>query len=562
LKKIKAFLAKAGKIKAISQLDALEMGFAAMILKDGDIEVNVPIPKSYRAAINDPVYGAKWRTAIEEELKALAINGTWKEEVPPKGTNLVSTKWVFTVKVKADNTLDRFKARLVARGFSQIYGIDYFETFAPTVRMDILRMFLAIAAKNDWELTHMDIKNAFTESPLKEKIYLSPPQGVDVQKGHALRVLRSLYGLKQAARDWNSTCRQYLIEKLGFVQSRAEPCLFVHQSRPLRLLLYVDDILCATEKLENSDWLYSKLSERFTTKNLGDVTKLLGIRITRNRKAREICLDLEQYLESVLNEHGFPAAKYRPRGTPMREYKKLRPIQPDEERHDTTEYQQVIGKLMYAMVHTRPDIAFALGKLSQHMQNPSEQHWTYLKGLMRYLRSTIDLKLYYGPKGHTKLSLYTDADWAGQKNDRKSTTGGVAIFYGGPINWLSRTQRVVATSSTESEYIAQAVNAKTTQWLVQVLRDLNCSEFIGSKGVRMLADNQGAIALTKNPYLHERSRHIDIKYHYVRDLVEQGKLRIKYIPTTKMVADGFTKPLERTAFNRFIVQLGMVGKSL
>jgi hypothetical protein len=149
LKKIKAFLAKAEKIQAISELDALEMGFAAMILKDGDIEINVPIPKSYKAAVNDPVYGAKWRAAIEEELKALKINGTWKEEVPPKGTNLVSTKWVFTVKVKADNTLDRFKARLVARGFSQIYGIDYFETFAPTVRMDILRMFLAIAAKKD-----------------------------------------------------------------------------------------------------------------------------------------------------------------------------------------------------------------------------------------------------------------------------------------------------------------------------------------------------------------------------------------------------------------------------
>jgi hypothetical protein len=562
LKKIKAFLAKAEKIQAISELDALEMGFAAMILKDGDIEINVPIPKSYKAAVNDPVYGAKWRAAIEEELKALKINGTWKEEVPPKGTNLVSTKWVFTVKVKADNTLDRFKARLVARGFSQIYGIDYFETFAPTVRMDILRMFLAIAAKKDWELIHMDIKNAFTESHLKEKIYLSPPQGVEVHKNNALRVLRSLYGLKQAARDWNSTCRQYLINKLGFVQSLAEPCLFIHQSRQLQLLLYVDDILCATERLENSDWLYSKLSERFTTKNLGDVTRLLGIRITRNRKAKEICLDLEQYLENVLNEYGFQAAKYRPRGTPMREYDKLRPIQPNEEQHNTTEYQQVVGKLMYAMVHTRPDIAFALGKLSQHMQNPSEQHWTYLKGLIRYLRSTINLKLYYGPKGSAKLSVYSDADWAGQKSDRKSTTGGVAMFYGGPINWLSRTQRTVATSSTESEYIAQAVNAKTTQWLAQVLQDLKCSEFIGSKAVQMLGDNQGAIALTKNPYLHERSRHIDIKYHYIRDLVQQGKLRIEYIPTSKMVADGFTKPLERMAFNRFKAQLGMVSKSL
>jgi hypothetical protein len=149
LKKIKAFLVKAEKIKAISKLDTLEMGFTAIILKDGDIEINVPIPKSYRAAINNPVYRAKWRTAIKEELKALTINRTWKEEVPLKGTNLVSTKWVFTVKVKADNTLDQFKAQLVVRGFSQIYRINYFKTFAPTIQMDILQIFLAIAAKND-----------------------------------------------------------------------------------------------------------------------------------------------------------------------------------------------------------------------------------------------------------------------------------------------------------------------------------------------------------------------------------------------------------------------------
>jgi hypothetical protein len=229
-------------------MDALELGYAAAILKDGDVEVNVPIPSSYRSAVNDPIYGPRWRTAIQEELEALGVNGTWREEILPKGVNLVSTKWVFTVKVKSDGTLDRFKARLVARGFSQIYGIDYFETFAPTVRMDTLRIFLAVAALKDWELIHMDVKNAFTESHLKEQIYLAPPQGVKVKDGYALRVLRSLYGLKQSARDWNSLCRDYLLS-IGFKQSLANLYLFSYQEHSVQLLVYIDNILCTSEKL-------------------------------------------------------------------------------------------------------------------------------------------------------------------------------------------------------------------------------------------------------------------------------------------------------------------------
>ena len=193
------------------------------------------------------------------------------------------------------------------------------------------------------------------------------------------------------------------------------------------------------------------------------------------------------------------------------------------------------------------------------MQDPSEAHWTYLKALMRYVRSSIDLQLYYGPRTKSKLTVYTDADWAGQKSDRKSTSGGVAMLYSGPVYWISKVQRSVATSSTESEYIAQSTNAKAAQWLAQILRDMECPELIG-KTVRMLADNQGAIALAKNPYLHDRSRHIDIQYHHVRNLVETKKLKIKYIPIADMTADGFTKPLNYTKFNMFKDHLGIVTK--
>src|SRR5258708_21017846 len=307
-----------------------------------------------------------------------------------------------------------------------MYGVDYFETFAPTVRMDTLRIFLAIAAMKDLELIHMDVKNAFTESPLKEEIYLKPPKGVRVNSGYALRVLRSLYGLKQAARDWNLLCRDQL-RTMGFKQSLSDPCLFIHSVRNIQLLVYVDDILCATTDKASADWVYSELSKRFTIKNLGPVTKLLGIRITRDRRTRELWLDQEQYLVQVLKKFGMATAKYKKTGTPMRPSENLRPRQSYEERHAANEYQQAFGTLMHAMLHTRPDLAFALGKLSQYMQDPSELHWTYLKALLRYVRSSIDLRLRYGPRIDStesthdrtkpKLTVYTDADWAGQKSD-------------------------------------------------------------------------------------------------------------------------------------------------
>ncbi len=245
----------------------------------------IPIPHSYSEAINHPQYGSQWEAAIQQEIASLEANNTWEQEVHPNGANLVSTKWVFTVKLNVDGSVERFKARLVARGFSQIWGEDYNDTFAPTVRMDTLRAFFAIVAAEDLECRQFDIKNAFTESKLQETIYLTPPQGITIKPGHVLRVKRSLYGLKQSARDWNLLARDFLLE-VGFTQSLADPCLYTHANRGMILLLYVDDIVTAAKKTSNIDWFYSKLSTRFNAKDLGGISKILGIRVTRNRKGK------------------------------------------------------------------------------------------------------------------------------------------------------------------------------------------------------------------------------------------------------------------------------------
>jgi hypothetical protein len=280
-------------------------------------------------------------------------------------------------------------------------------------------------------------------------------------------------------------------------------------------------------------------------------------------------LDQEQYLDSVLNRFGITTETHKAKGIPLADYSQLRPATPDDERVDITLYQQIIGSLMYAMVHTRPDIAFALGKLSQQLKDPAKHHMTAVKNLMRYLRSTIKHRLKYSGSGKPMLVMHSDADWAGQRSDRKSTSGSAGMLCNGVITWGSKVQRSVSTSSTESEYLSASMTAKMSQWIAQVLRDMGYAKYIGPTPTKVdvrgreiatvdiRGDNQGAIALVKNPHLHERSKHIDICYHHIRDLAERGKISITYIPTDEMIADGFTKPLKKTAFNRFKEFLGI-----
>lgn len=491
----------------------------------------IRIPQTYQQAIHDPKYGNQWKAAVLEEIISLIENGTWEEVLPPKDANMVDSKWVFTIKTKPDGMVERFKARLVARGFTQVRGIDYNETFAPTVRMDTLRLFLATVATEDLECFHYDIKNAFTESHLEEQILLKPPKGIHVKKGHVLKILRSLYGLKQAARDWNLLMKKELLA-WGFVQSLADPCMFVHEERKIQILVYVDDILAAAKEQSQTEWFWKKLSGRFNAKNLGEVHKVLGVRVTRDRKHRTIFLDQEQYLRAVLDKFGMSNRKHKDKKIPSADYTSFRPAADNDTRIDATEYQQGIGSLMFAMVLTRPDIAFTLGKLSQYMSDPAEHHGHAMKNLLRYLRSTVTMKLRYGPGGaHPQFVIYSDADWASDIVDRKSVSGSTAMFYGGPISWSSKKQRSVATSSCESEYMALSTCCKQGQWIAQVFRDLGFPKYIGkdTNKVQMLGDNQGAIALTKNPHLHERSKHIDVCYHFVRDLAEQGKLDVAYV---------------------------------
>jgi len=315
--------------------------------------LEIAIPASYSQAVNDPTWGQMWKEAIDLEITALASNSTWEITTAPRGSNIISSRWVFAVKYNTDGSLEKLKARLVARGFSQKYGVDYDQTFAPTLRHDTLRLFMAICAIQDLECHQVDVNNAFTQSFLKEEIYMEAPPGVNVARGQVLKVLRSLYGLKQAARDWNQRC-VYELQKIGFIQSDADPCLLVHPERKIIILVYVDDIPFGAPNLEQINWFKSQLSAIFKIKDLGETKKILGVQITRDRHAKTLKMDQAHYLKDVLAKYNMEKDKAKLTKIPLNGYDALRVSGPQDIRVDQREYQQIVGSLMYLAILTRP----------------------------------------------------------------------------------------------------------------------------------------------------------------------------------------------------------------
>lgn len=521
----------------------------------------IPTPRSYSEAINDPVYGPEWRKAIRAEIRSLILNGTFRETRKPRGVNIVTSKWVFLVKYAPNGGVERFKARLVARGFTQIVGVDYQATFAPTIRVDSLRMLLAIIALEDMEAHQVDVNNAFTEATLKEKIYMKPPDGVDIDDGTVWELRQSLYGLKQAARDWYELCSSQLRD-MGFKVIPSDPCVFINRTADVIVGLYVDDLLIAARRLHKIHDFKRELSDRFKIKDLGEAKRILGIRITRDRKNRTIYLDQSAYIKQMLRQYDMDHESVMPTHIPMASQKILSKATDGDILTSKREYQQRVGSVMFPMVYTRPDIAFSAGKLAQFMDNPTNEHARSMKTLLRYLRSTMDLRIRYGPYGPSanRILGYSDADYAGDKNDRKSTSGMIYLLGGGPISWRSRKQPAVSTSTTEAEYIAMSSSAKHAKWIAQFLTDINCSKYISKnrRTVKIYGDNQGSLKLIDQPQLNERSKHIDVAYHFTRDLSERNIIATEYIPTNRMLADGLTKPLPRETFERHRREIGLV----
>ncbi|KFD69490.1 hypothetical protein M514_18362 [Trichuris suis] len=460
-------------------------------------------PSSWEEVLDlPPCEREKWIAAAKEELASLKNREVWELVQLPAGREVISSKWVFKLKKSADDTLGTYKARLVARGFSQRYGEDYDETFAPVVKHETIRMLLSIAAIRSLHVRHFDVKCAYLNGEIHEELYMQQPPGFEEpgNENHVLRLKRSIYGLKHTT----------------------------------YVLLYVDDLLVAGESEAITRNVGAQLNKHFITKDLGRVSNYLGIQIERK-------------------EDGMSEVK--PKGTPMETGYLSTMNESNVPLPNNVKYRQVIGSLLYIATVSRPDIALAVGLLCRRVESPTEYDWKSAKRVLRYLAGTKELKLCLSAMSNPVLQGYVDADWAGDRTDRKSTSAYLFQFGESIISWSTKKQTTVALSSTEAEYIAMAEACKELLWLRQLLEDFGILQV---NATTIFEDNQGCICLVESERFTDRTKHISVKYHLLKDLRERGIIDVKYCPSDQMMADAWTKPVSKEQLNRFARQIGLM----
>ena len=477
-----------------------------------------------------------WKDAIEEEKESLRKNQTWEyiDKAECTGKRILTNKWVF--KIKDDGT---YKARLVVRGCQQQKGIDYEEVFSPVVQVSTLRLLFAISVQKDFQIKKFDIKTAFLYGTLNEDIYMQIPEGYKRQDSKVCKLKKSLYGLKQAPMKWNEHFTKFLKEN-DMESLSVDQCIFKNKRGTLFLAIYVDDGLIVGKNDEEIDNLLSKLKDSFEIKKFNKVDSFLGIKITKGDSW--IKLDQVNYTESVLDRFHMSNAKSV--STPITDY--------DDDKTATESrevvqfpYREAVGSLLYLSNKTRPDIAFAVGFCSRNLENPSKSDVNNVKRILRYLGATKNNGILYKKDGENgQLKAYSDSDFAGDKMTRKSTTGYVVFYASGPISWCSRKQPVVALSSTEAEFIAAAECVKELLYLKVLLETLISQ----SSNIFLNIDNQSAISIIKNAQFNRRSKHIDVRFHFIHEKVKDGLITIKYLCTENNIADIFTKALNTVKF--------------
>jgi hypothetical protein len=484
---------------------------------------------------------SKWELAMKDEMKSLISNNTWELAELPVGKKALHNKWVYRVK-EEHNGSKRHKARLVVKGFQQKEGIDYTDIFSPVVKLNTIRSVLSIVAAEGLHLEQLDVKTAFLHGDLDEEIYMQQPEGFSVKEKEKLvcRLTKSLYGLKQAPRQWYKKFDGFM-QRHGYNKCNADHCCYFKrfESSYIILLLYVDDMLVAGPDMDEIKKLKKQLSREFDMKDLGAAKQILGMRINRDKQKGTLQLSQEEYIDRILKRFSMSNAK--PVSTPLASHFRLSKDQSPktEEEKDfmaKVPYASAIGSLMYAMVCTRPDIAHAVGAVSRFMTNPGKQHWEAVKWILRYLRGTTDRCLCFR-RGELKLQGFVDADFAAEVDHRRSTTGYVFTVGTTAVSWISQIQKIVALSTTEAEYIAVTEASKEMIWLQGLLAEMG---FKQEKNV-LHSDSQSAIHLAKNSAFHSRTKHIGLRYHFVRSLLEDGVLTLEKIQGSKNPADMLTK---------------------
>ena len=522
------------------------------------------VPTTYNEAVKSSE-AQKWREAMNDEMQSLLKNQTWKLADLPKGKKAIGCKWIFAKKEGfPDKSNVRYKARLVAKGYAQKEGIDYNEVFSPVVKHTSIRVLLALVAQMDMELVQLDVKTAFLHGDLEEEIYMSQPEGFKVaeKENMVCKLGKSLYGLKQSPRQWYKRFDRFMIG-MKYTKASYDHCVYFRKLQDgsfIYLLLYVDDMLIASRCSKEIENLKSQLNMEFEMKDLGEAKKILGMEIDRDRKLGRLRLTQSQYLKKVLTQFGMNE-KSKPVSTPLAPHFKLSAsMSPKDEAEREymarVPYANTVGSLMYAMVCTRPDIAHAVGIVSRYMHNPGKEHWQAVKWILRYILNTVDVGLTFQQDGQLIVG-YCDSDYASDLDKRRSTTGYVFTLAKALMSWKSTLQSTVALSTTEAEYMAVTEAVKEAIWLQGLLGELGVQQM----HIKVHCDSQSAIHLAKNQVYHARTKHIDVRYHFVREVLEEGGVEIQKIHTTENPADMLTKTVPVVKLHHCMSLTNIVGRS-
>jgi hypothetical protein len=500
-------------------------------------------PLTYKQAMMSPDRD-KWKGAINDELGAHEKNKTWIIVPMTNDMNIIGSKWVFKIKRDADGNIVKYKARLVAKGFNQQQGIDYQETFAPVLKYKSIRIIIVLSLHFNLRIKQFDVKTAFLNAKVKEDIYVEVPDGMDVADGHVLKLQQALYGIKQAPREWHAEIDGY-IRSLGYIPCVKDTCLYWKKTRTNAFILvglFVDDIAAAFARNDENEWLNDErlLKSKYELSDLGDMQHILGMRVTRDRQG--VTIDQETYLRDKLTLFGFDACKSQQSPAVKAVISENAELLSEQD-HRT--YQAMVGSLIYASYSTRPDITFATNMVARYMSKPSSDNMIMAKRVLRYLHGTSSHGLHYTSHnqhqgGEIVLTGYCDADWGGDLTDRKSTTGYCTFINGNLIDWQSKKQSTVALSSTEAEYMAISEVTKEIMWLRSILAELHISVVTPTV---IYVDNQSAIKISENDISHARTKHIDIRHHFIRDTINSGVIKLQWISTNDQLADIFTKAL-------------------
>ncbi|KAJ9541114.1 hypothetical protein OSB04_027620 [Centaurea solstitialis] len=491
-----------------------------------------------------------WVTAMQEELNQYERLGVWRLVPRPKNKTIIDLKWIFKNKKDEDGIVTRNKARLVAKGFKQQAGIDYDETFTPVARIEAIRIFLAYAAHKNFTVYQMDVKTAFLNGELKEEVYVSQPEGfVDRTKPNHVYILdKALYGLKQAPRAWYDHLSNALLDN-GFYKGKIDPTLFIKTEGNDILLvqIYVDDIIFGSTNSDMCTWFSDLMTTRFEMSMLRELSFFLGLQVLQ--KPDRILINQSKYIRDLLKRFHMDTSSVAKTpmasGTLIGADSKGKPV-------DQKTYRAIIGSLLY-LTASRPDIMFATCFCARFQVNPKESHMMAVKRILRYLKGTPNRGLWYPKESGFELVAFSDADHGGCQLDRKSTSGHVQFLGDKLVSWGSKKQHCVSTSTAEAEYVVAASCCSQVLWMRTQLRDYGYN----FKHIPIYCDSKSAIAITCNPVQHTRTKHIDIRYHFIKDHVERGTIELYFVNTEYQLADLFTKPLDEKRFNFLISKLGM-----